>query len=82
MTNLIIYISIGTVWMTITLGLVLFDARMEKRTVKWSMFTVLFVTKLFAWPMDVAMALWQIRRMIKNGVNEKEIKVLDDILYD
>ena len=68
--------------MTITLGLVLFVARMEKQTVKWSMFTVLFVTKLFAWPMDMAMALWQIKRLIKNGYNEKEVKVLDYILYD
>ena len=82
MTNLIIYISIGTVWMTITLGLVLYDARMEKQTIKWTMFTVLFVWKLFAWPMDVAITLWQIKRLIKYGVIEKEIKELDDILYD
>lgn len=84
MTNLLIYICIGTIWMALTMGILLYCGKVLDQTMKWEWFIIMVLLKLFAWPLDIASALFLFRRdkHIDSKQREQETKYIDDLYYD
>lgn len=84
MTNLLIYICIGTVWMALGMGMLLFCGKVLEQTMKWNWFIVMVLLKMFAWPLDMASVIYLFIRNknIDSEQQERETKFLDDLYYD
>lgn len=82
MIKLLIYILIGTIWMAITMGTILLVAKVHNDSIKWDKFILLFLCKLFVWPLDIACSIYTFTRLMKGEVTDKETEAVWDDLCD
>ena len=82
MTKLLIYITIGTIWMALTMGMVLIIARIHNESIKWDRFMFMFLFKTLVWPIDIAFSMYSFKRAIKGEVTDKEMDELWDDICD